>query len=374
MKKIKKIAYVTGTRADFGLMIPVLEAIDASEKLTLSVYATGMHLMKEHGNTLKDVRKVFPNTEVANVISGSDKQHGMSRFVGELIALLTEIFGKERPDMILVLGDRGEMLAAAVTSVYLGIPVAHIHGGEVTTTVDDAVRNAITKLATVHFAATDKASSRIAHMFEDPQHIHMVGAPGLDVIINTELPSPEDVYQHLQMELGKKFLLVTLHPVSEEVDAAADQMQVVLDAVNAFDLPVVVILPNNDAGGGEMINVINKQKDNPRYRIFPDVPHSLFLAIQRGAAVWIGNSSAVVIESGSWPTAVVNVGKRQQGRERGKNVIDCDYNLQEIQSSIERALNDKLFAKEMHSGVNPWGDGKASMRITKVLEDINLEV
>src|SRR3989344_3821572 len=179
-KNIKKIAYISGTRADFGLMTPILRAVQKSKKIDLKIYMTGAHLMKELGNTSKEVLKEFPNAKIVPAIfPHSDR--GMAEFTGNFITKLTKKLSSDKPDLVLVLGDRVEMLCTAVACTYLGIPIGHIHGGDKSTTVDDSARHAITKLAAIHFPATQEAAQRIRKMGEETKRIHIVGAPALDV-------------------------------------------------------------------------------------------------------------------------------------------------------------------------------------------------
>lgn len=364
----KTVAYVTGTRADFGLMTPVLLAIAGSTGLRLRVYATGMHLMPEYGNTVEQVERAFPGAKRISRIPPSTDRQGMATFHGALTQELARVFTDERPDIVLVLGDRVEMLATANACLYLGIPVAHIHGGDVSGTVDDVARHAITRLASIHFPATTDAAARIRRMDVDASRIHVVGAPALDTILHRPLPTREEVCQRVGIGSTQPFLLVTQHPVSETHEQAGEEMHATLDAVASFDMPVVVSYPNTDAGSRDMIAAIEERRSDPRFRVIPSLPYPVFLALEREAAAWIGNSSAGVIESTSFKTPVINVGTRQQGRLRGANVIDVPHNRVAIRTAIHRALHDAAFRASLRDVVNPWGDGRTGIRIAKILE------
>lgn len=381
-KKNKKIAYVSGTRADFGLMTPILRAIDKSKKLNLQVYATGIHLMPEFGATVQYVRKEFPSAVNIEAKFDTDDRSGMAKFTGNFLSKLVGIFIKNKPDFVLTLGDRPEMLCTAMACLYLGIPTGQVHGGEKTSTVDEVARHAITKLSHVHFPATEESARRIEKMGEEKWRIHVVGAPALDVILNEKLPTGEEICKQLELDPRKSFILVTQHPVSEEVERATSQMETTISAVKKFNLPVVISYPNADAGGRKIIGVIEKEKSNPLFHIFPSLEHKQFLALEREAAVWVGNSSGAMIESSSFQTPVVNIGTRQMGRQRGANVIDVGCDRKEIAAAIEKSLNDKAYLRKIgkisaksgsaSGGKNPWGDGKTGPRVAKILEDINI--
>lgn len=371
--KKKKIAYVSGTRADFGLMTPILRAIDKSKKLDLQVYATGVHLMPEFGKTINHVRKEFSSVASITATFDSDNRIGMVKFMGEFSKRLGEILNKNRPDVMLTLGDRPEMLATASVCLYLGIPTAHIGGGDKTTTVDEVARHAITKLSHLHFPATKESAERIRRMGEDDHRIHIVGTPALDVILNGKLQKREVLFKKLGLDSKKPLILVTQHPVSEEYEDAKKQMIETLSAVESFHLPTVVIYPHADAGGRKIIAEINRERDNPDFHIFPSLPHKDFLALEREAVVWVGNSSAIMLESASFQTPVVNIGSRQSGRQHGENVLDVGYNRNQIRLAIKKSLEDKNYLNKLKKVTNPWGDGKTGPRVAKILENLHID-
>jgi GDP/UDP-N,N'-diacetylbacillosamine 2-epimerase (hydrolysing) len=372
-KNMKKIAYVTGTRADFGLMLSILKAVDYSTELELQVYATGMHLMRSFGRTVDQVRKEFPQTELIEAIYESDDRTGMAKFTGDLLPQVVKAFAQSRPDFVLTLGDRPEMLCVALACLYLGIPTGQVHGGEKTSTVDEMSRHAITKLSQVHFPATEESAERLRKMGEDEWRIHVVGAPALDTILNEKLPTREELFTELGLNPSLQTILLTLHPVNEEAGGTTKQMEVTMAALKIFNLPVVVIYPNADAGGRAMIEVIEREKDNPLFRIYPSLNYKQFLALEREVAVWVGNSSGALIESASFKTPIVNVGTRQTGRQRGGNVIDVDYDVDGIVRAIRKSLCDEGYRKQISFVTNPWGDGKTGPRVAKILEELVID-
>lgn len=370
--KRRKIAYVSGTRADFGLMTPVLKAIEKSDQLHLALFATGMHLMPDFGNTIDHVKKQFPNTKIIPATFSSDDRLGMACFAGDYLKEAVHILSQEKLDFVLVLGDRVEMLCTALAALYLGIPSAQIHGGERTSTVDEIARHAITKLVSLHFVATVGSAERVKMLGEEEWRIHVVGAPALDVILNEVLSTREEIFQKLNINPQKKIILVIQHPVSEQIEKADQQIRETLEAVENFDLPVVVIYPNADAGGREMIKVIESKRNNPHFHIFPSLEYKDFLALEREASVMVGNSSAGMIESSSFKIPIVNIGNRQKGREHGENVINVGYNREEINTAIRKSLDDSEYLKRLRKVRNPWGDGKTSSKVAKILEEIQI--
>lgn len=371
--KSKKISYVTGTRADYGLMMPVLQAIKKSTKLNLQLYYTGMHLMENFGCTRRIVQYNFPNAQAIEALFESDDQSGVLQFMGTLMHQLTSTFSMNRPDFVLTLGDRPEMLCVATVCAYLGIPTGHIHGGDKTATIDEITRHAITKLSHLHFPATKEAALRIKKMGEEQWRIHTIGAPALDFIQQEKLLTKDELYAFLNLDKKNRFLLVTQHPVSESVAQSGFQMKQTIDAVKFFNLPVVIIYPNADPGNREMRRVIDEEKQNPLFLIYPSLEYKVFLSVQKEAAVWVGNSSAAMIESASFHTPVVNIGERQSGRIHGNNVINVDYNKKEIMQAIKNSLYDIRYLKNVKKIKNPWGDGNASNRIVKILTKIKID-
>ncbi len=367
---LKKIAYISGTRADFGLMTPVLQVIEKREKHSLQVYATGMHLMPLFGETIHEVRKLFPNVRRIEGVFESDERAGMARFAGAFLPNVVEALITERPDFVLILGDRIEMLVVAVACLYLSIPTGHLHGGERTATVDDVARHAISKLVSLHLTTTEDSAKRLRNMGEEEWRIHIVGAPALDTIRLATLPTRKELCERLKLDSSKPFILLVQHAVSDETKKVGEQILETLAAVKSFSLPVVAIYPNADSGGMRIIAEIEKERGNPLFSIFPNISHTDFLALEREAAVWVGNSSGALIESSSFGTPVVNVGTRQKGRVRGENVIDAGYNKIEIQNAIQKSLHDENYRRYLKTISNPWGDGHTGEKVANILGNL----
>lgn len=370
---IRKIATVTGTRAEYGILRPVLRAIKADPKLNLALIVTGMHLSEEFGGTVKEIeRDGFKIEARVEMLHTKDTGAAMAKSIGKCMSKMADVLERLKPDILLLLGDRAEMLAGAVAASYMGIPIAHIHGGDVSGSVDEPVRHAITKLAHIHFPGTKKSAKRIIRMGEEPSRVFVVGTPSLDTILKERLPKQDEIARKYCLDLSKPILLVLQHPVVTDADDAAIQMKETLDAVVELKYQTTLIYPNADAGGRRMIRVIKKYERWPFIKSFKSIPYTDFLSVMKIASVMVGNSSCGIIESPSFHLPVVNIGTRQDGRERSTNVIDVGYDKEEIKAAIKKALHDKVFKQKIRKCKNPYGDGKASRRIAKVLSKIKI--
>lgn len=368
----RKIVYISGTRADYGLMQSTLMEIDKRDDLELEIIATGMHMMDEFGHTVDLIERDGFIVHRVNELYHADSKGSMARFVGGCIQSLTKEIEVISPDIILLLGDRGEMLAGAVVGAYLSIAVAHLHGGDTSSTVDDLVRNAITKLAQIHLPATAKSAENIMKMGEDPARIYVVGAPGLDAILNDVPADPEYLAKKYGLDLNAPLLLVIQHPVTLEVEFAAEQMMETMQAILDLKYQTIIIYPNADAGGRKMIEVIQKFTHQPNIKAFKSIARRDYLGMMRIACAIIGNSSSAIIEAPSFVLPALNIGTRQRGRERGDNVIDVNYCRTEIKTAIFKALHDEEFRKRMRDSKNPYGDGKSGKKIADILEKISI--
>lgn len=372
---MRKIAVITGTRAEYGILYPVLKAIETKPELELSLVVTGMHLSHEFGYTVKEIEDDgFGIDAKVDTLLSSDTPEAMAKSVGLGIIGMAQAWEQLKPDIILVLGDRVEPLAAAISGAYMNIPVAHIHGGDSPRGgLDEYARHAITKLSHIHFPATKKSAERIVKMGEDEWRVHMVGSPALDVILNEPLISAEVLAKKFGIDSSKPLILLVQHPLTIEVENAAGQMRETLQAIIEVGYQVIVVYPNSDAGGRRMIEVIKEyEKKYPFIKALKSLPRREYLSLMKVASVLVGNSSSGIIDAPSLGLPAVNIGTRQEGRERGRNVIDVGHNKQEIIKAIGKALTDEGFLKEVKKYKSPYGDGKASRRITEILSSIEI--
>lgn len=347
---MRKIAYLTGTRAEFGLMDNILTALDKDPDWQLQLLVTGMHLMDEFGYTISEIDKKFKVAGAIEAIFAKDDRESMARFIAKCLSGVTEKLIELKPDMVIILGDRGEQLAMATSAAYLNIPIVHLHGGEITTTIDDKIRNANALLADWHLSPTKKSCQRLIEMGINKKRVQFVGAPGLDEVNLINVAKKTDL------------IIILQHPDENEAEAAK-QIRKTLEATLKFNLPVVAIYPNADAGGRSMIKVINEYKD--KIQVHKSLTRHKFLELLAQAKILVGNSSSGLIEAPSLAVTTVNVGPRQKGREKAKSVIDVDYDQKQIENAIAKGLKTKI-AKV----VNPYGDGKTTPRVIKFLKSL----
>jgi len=372
-KKITKIAVMTGSRAEYGLLKPVMRAIEKDSSLELHVVAAGMHLEKQHGITMRAIESDgFKVHATVKMYSDKDSGAAMAEAIARGISRFNKIWKELKPDWVLVLGDRIEPLAAVISAAYSGYPIAHIHGGDLSAGgLDESARHAITRFAHLHLAATKGAASRLRKMGEEAFRIHCVGAPGLDTLLHTRIPAKRTIEKELNIKLSSPTILLVQHPVTSQVDEAESQMEATLSALREIDAIVIAFYPNSDAGGRRMARLIqaaHKRKEIIAYR---NLPHLTYLGLLKHADVMVGNSSSGIIEAPSLQTAVVNLGIRQQGRERCGNIIDTPCEKDAIIKAVKKALRPS-FQKKLLNLKSPYGDGKAAKRITKLLKDTSI--
>jgi len=371
---MKRIAVVTGTRAEYGILYPVLRAIEARSELELSLVVTGMHLSHEFGYTIQEIEKDgFKINARVDMLPSSDTPGAMAKSVGLGIIGMAQTWEQLKPDIIVVLGDRVEPLAATIAAAYINIPVAHIHGGDSAKAgLDEYARHAITKFAHIHFPATRKSAERITKMGEEEWRIHVVGAPALDTILNESFIPADALVKKFALDLAKPLILAVQHPVTTQVDAAPVQVRETLEAIGEIGYPAIVIYPNSDAGGRKMIEVIKEFERHPLVKTFKSLPRQEYISLMKAAGVMVGNSSSGIIEAPSLGLPVVNIGIRQEGRERGKNVIDVGHNKQEIIKAIKKASADREFLNEVKKCQSPYGDGNAGKKIAEILSSVEI--
>jgi GDP/UDP-N,N'-diacetylbacillosamine 2-epimerase (hydrolysing) len=371
----RKITVVTGTRAEYGLLYPVMLAIRNHPKLNLSIIATGMHLSPSHGYTIKEIESDGFKVDVAvDMLLTNDTGACMAKSVGIGIIGISQALEHIKPDVILLLGDRGEPFAAAVAASHMNIPIAHIHGGDVTTggCIDESIRHSITKFSHIHFPATQESAERIRRLGEEDWRIKVVGAPGLDTILNMDLIPKKQVMRDFSFKSDEPVLLAIQHPVTTQSKDSGEQMRITLNALLELNIQTILIYPNSDSGGRSIIEVIKEFEHYEFLHAFKSLPHRQYLSLMNVASVLIGNSSSGMIESSSFKLPVVNIGIRQEGRQRSGNVIDVGHNKEEILKAVNKSLFDENFKEEVRKCVNPYGDGKSGLRIAEVLSKIEL--
>ena len=359
----RRLIYLSGTRADFGLMTSTLQRIAAKPGLSLQVAVTGMHLSAAHGNTVQDIRAsgLAICAEIP-LDMGTRSQASMAVGIADCLRGMTELLAREQPDFLLLLGDRGEMLAGAIAALHVGVPAVHIHGGERSGTVDEPVRHAISKLSAYHFVATQGSRDRLVRMGEEEGRIFVTGAPGLDGLAELAAMSREECLRGLGLPERAGFVLVLFHPVVQQAGQAREQALALLGALRQLGRPVAWLEPNADAGSRDILAALDEAGLPPGSQRLTHVPRALFASAMRHCDVLAGNSSAGIIEAASFGTPVVNVGDRQRLRERNPNVADVAAEAGAIEAALRSALGHGRWPCD-----NPWGDGKAGERIAALL-------
>jgi len=367
-----KTAVVTYSRAEYAILYPILKAIDAHPSLDYSLIVTGMHLSDEFGHTIDVIKKDgFKIDAEVECLPEDDTGTGMAKSIGTALNKITAELERIKPDLVLVGFDLGVHLATAIAAAHMNIPVAHIHGGEVSGSIDESVRHAITKFAHVHFVATKEAKERVLKLGEEEFRVHLVGAPRLDTILNKERVSKEKIAGNFGLDLETPIILATQHPVTTEEDKAAGQMRTTLEALEELGYQTILSYPNADSGGRRMIGVVEEYSGKKFLKAKKSFDPDEYLALMSMASVMVGNSSSGLIDAPSFELPVVNIGNRQKDRLRAKNVIDVGYNKEEIKQGIEKALGEE-FKKSLEGLENPYGDGTASKKIVDVLAGLKI--
>lgn len=366
----RRVLYLTGTRADFGLMLPTLRAIHAHPGLAVEVAVTGMHLSRRFGHTLDEVEASgLPIVARLPVEVDDDSGDAMAQAAAAVATGYAALLAQRRPDLCLLLGDRWEMLAAAMCATLAGRPIVHVCGGERSGSVDDAMRHAISKLAHVHCAATEGARRRLLGLGEAPERIHVVGAPGL-VGLEALATRPRADWAAAQgLDPARPIAAVLFHPVVQDAALAGRQMQAVLEAVHDQGLQALCLMPNADAGHSRIREAIEQACARwPGFRAVTHLPRGDYVSLVAGADLLIGNSSSGIVEAASFGTPVVNVGDRQAGRERNANTVDCEAEPAAVAAAIRQALRHPRGDRR-----NDYGDGRTDRHMAELLAGLRLD-
>jgi UDP-hydrolysing UDP-N-acetyl-D-glucosamine 2-epimerase len=360
-----RLLLVTGSRADFGLWLPVLAEARDRAGVEAALLVTAMHLDPRFGSTVDEVRRSgYPVVAEVACTPAGDSRAEMAVAVGQALRAMAPLLAQERPDWLLLLGDRGEQLAAALAALHAGTPVAHLHGGEVTRgAVDDTVRDLVSRVAHLHLVATGAAEARLDAMGEEHWRIRRVGAPGLDLLASEARGDLAELRRRHGLPPDDPYLLVVQHPETVGAERAAGDLDATLTAVAASGLSALVIYPNADAGGRSMVERLLSA--GPKLRVVASLPRAEFATLLAGAAALVGNSSSGIIEAPLLGVPAVNVGRRQEGRTRGDNVIDVPAEAGAIAAAIRTAVEPAFRAGL--SRTSPYGDGHAAERILEEL-------
>jgi len=362
----RKVLAITGSRGEWGYLRPVLRKIETHERLTCSLVVTNMHLLPEFGASLREImRDGFRVDQKIFMALDGYTNGSMSKSLGIFLSSFSDTLELLQPDIILLAGDRGEQLMAAIAGAHCNIPVAHIQAGEASGNIDGITRHAIARYAHIHFAANKDAADRLLRSGEEEFRIFTVGAPQLDELLSPDYDATKDVAALLNFDLNEPIVLMIQHPVTEQVRFADQQITTTLSALAELRFQTIIIYPNNDAGS----TVIRQQIDSfrgPWLRVERNVSRRFYASLLRVASVIVGNSSSGILEAPSFELPCVNIGRRQQGRLHGTNVINVSHDKQAIIEAVRTALSPE-FRQSLHDMENPYGDGHASERIIDIL-------
>ncbi|XQY91544.1 UDP-N-acetylglucosamine 2-epimerase [Metabacillus sp. HB246100] len=373
IKSKLRVCVVTGTRADYGIYVPLLKELKNNPNFELGVLVTGMHLSQNYGNTWKEILvDGYPIIEKVDILLQGSSHANMSKSVGLGILGMTSTFERYKPDLIFVLGDRGEMLSAAISASHLNIPVAHLHGGEVSGSIDESVRHAITKLSHIHFPSTKASADRIIKLGEREEYVFPVGALRIDTILNAQLPNFKEIKEKYQLSLKQDYYLMVFHPVTTDLVPLSEQVENVLQALLEKGRDIICILPNSDAGTEEITRVYSQYEKEERITYIKNFHQLDYLSVLDNCFAIVGNSSSGILEAASFQKAVVNIGSRQTGREHSTNVLDVPPNKDEIKTTLDM-IEQEEFKASLKEIKNIYGDGNATSRIISILGEMNFD-
>ncbi len=333
---------------------------------------TGICLLEIHGKDIDFIKNdgFKVNAEIPMYEEGElNTNTSMVKALAKILDGVTDEIEKFKPDLVLTGFDIGANFSTAIAAAHMNIPVAHIQGGEVTGTIDDSIRHAMTKFAHIHFPATEDAKNRLIRMGENPKYVFNVGCPSIDTIVQTPLVDKKILEKKFNVKFSEPLILVIQHPVTTESGDSRKQISNTISAIKELGVQALIALPNNDAGASEIIDEIK----NSGLNWYPSLSTNEFVNIYRNIWAIVGNSSSGIHESSTFRIPAVNIGSRQKDRERASNVIDVSYEKEEIKKAISKAIYDKSFKKDIYNIRNPYGEGKSAKKIVKILKSLNLD-
>ena len=364
---MKKIMFITGSRGEWGYIRPILKLIKERDDVKAILVVTNMHLLPAYGSSYKEIEHdgFHIDYKVHMAIDGAS-HYTQSKSLGVFLMSLPDIVESEKPDWILLAGDRGEQLIGAMVGGYTYTPVAHIQAGELSGNIDGMTRHAIGKYVHVHFASNADAAQRLLNLGEEPFRVHNVGAPQLDEMVQSQFTPLKDIEDNLCINLSDGYILAVMHPVTEEAAKAEEQAEIVIKALNRFALPKVMIMPNNDTGSEGIKRAIQNCRQGVYYT-YANLKREDYLGLLKNCICLVGNSSSGLLEAPTFHIPAVNIGRRQNLRFRGENVIDVEFDVNKIVDSIKKASSEEFRTYLREHGSNPYGAGHSSERILDIL-------
>ncbi len=372
----RKIVVVSGIRSEYSLLFPLLKRIKGHRSFDLKLIVTGAHLAPSFGYTVREIeRDGFVIEDKIDSLLDSDSGCGRVKSVAIQLIGLSQSIQRIKPDIIIAPFDREEAINVALIGSYMNIPVAHLGSGDrVIGNADDYIRHAVTKLAHLHFTGTEKNRERVIKMGEEPWRVYNVGNIGIDKYRDIKRINSRALSNYLKFDISVHPFAVLIHnPLSTEYERSASQTGIVLKVINKLKLRTIIIHPNSDPGSREIRNVIKQYQNKEFIKIFDNLRKELFVNLMCYCDVLIGNSSCGILEAPFLGLPVVNIGKRQNGREHAENVLYVDYKEKKIESAIKKALHDSKFIKKAKHCKNPYGNGTASQKIVRILSTVKID-
>ena len=372
--KTRKILCSLESRATYGYSRNVMRTMQKFPQLEILTLVTGMHLMPEMGNSVDLIRKDgFPiSAEVDLSPNGNYSPGAWSRAMAKGMEGFADTLEKLMPDVVLLFGDRAETMTLCLTAAYMGIPIAHVQAGDKSGHIDDSSRYAIAKLGHIHFASCQDSAERLRKLGEQEFRIFNTGAPQLDDI-DRNFQDSNLIIEGSLFDLSKPYLLLLMHPVMVEREETSNQIEAAVESCLETKLNVIWIAPNSDLGHKDILKLISKYENYPNIKTVKNLERDIFLKLLYNCKALVGNSSSGILEAPSFKVPVINIGSRQRGRPQADNIVNCDNKKGSIKNALKKVLSDYEFLDLCKKAINPYGDGKSSERICKILSEINLD-
>jgi GDP/UDP-N,N'-diacetylbacillosamine 2-epimerase (hydrolysing) len=372
MNEKRKIFIVSERRADYSRFKPILREMKKDLELDFDLVITGTHLLKKYGLTINEIKKdgfkIFSTFEMFDENDTNDTGSKMTRSLGTVLKGITYEIENSKPDIILSGFDIAANLAATIAGAHMNIPIAHIQGGEISGTIDESIRHAMSKFAHYHFVANKDARERLIKMGEIPERIFIVGNPSIDAMLQVKDISKKELEKEFKIDMNKPYILIIQHPVTSEIMDTEKQINETINAIKEIGIQSIFIYPNNDAGTTKIINNI----EGSNLRHVNSLSIDKYINLLKHSSALVGNSSGGIHETATFHIPTINIGTRQQGRLKAENVINVNYDKNEIKKAISKALYDKLFLDTISNCKNPYGDGTSAKKIVKLLKEIDI--
>ncbi len=368
----RKILVVTGKRGGFGAIIPTLKELHRRPGVEIVIVATDQHLYEDFGNTYHEVQQWFDIRHLVPMDQEGDRSIDRTKALSRCMDWMSSVFHQENPDILLVLGDRGEILSTVVTAIHFRIPIAHIQGGDISGNIDEFIRHAITKMSHIHFPSTEASAQRIIQMGEEPWRVHVVGDSHLDMIHMGEYTSREEIQKKFNLDPDRPLLLILQHSDTCADGASYKEMKSIVDAVMQVDAQKIFVYPCTDSDYAGIVEAIEETRGSDGVQIYPNIECQDFWGLQNVASVFVGNSSAGIIETPTFKLPSITVGPRQSDRQRAENCIHVETDTEAILQALKTCLYDENFKAKIQNCVSPYGDKPSCYKIADVLSTVDI--